>query len=98
MKIKVQNDLIDIDQSITEYIQRMLRLGLSKYSTNISSINFLVSRVKEQRDKDDKHCVLTITLVNRENIVAEETQPDLNFAIDRVIQKATRKITRKLLS
>lgn len=52
----------------------------------------------DQNGKYDKHCSLTISLYSLPNIVIEETQPDLYFVIDRVIQKATRTARLKLSS
>lgn len=97
MKINIQNDLNDSDKSLEEDIQRKLRLALSKVATNISSITFSVSDVIGQSGKYDNQCSIVISLHNMANIVIEETQPDLYFCIDRVIQKATRTISRKLL-
>ncbi|MDG1731935.1 MAG: HPF/RaiA family ribosome-associated protein [Thalassotalea sp.] len=98
MKIIVQNGLNESDGSIEDYIQRMIRLALSKAAANISSITFCLSDVMGKNGKYEKHCLLTISLHNLANIVIEEAQPDLYVAIDRVIQKATRKLSRKLSS
>lgn len=98
MKIDVQNCLSEIDQSINEHIQRRLRLALSKMAAYISSITFIISDVIDQNDKTKKHCSLTLSLYRMPNIVIEETQADLYFVIDRVIQKATRSLSRKLSS
>lgn len=96
MKIDIQNCLSEFDQSIEEHIQRALRLALSKMAANISSITFTISDVIDQNGKTEKHCSLKLSLYHVPNIVIEETQVDLYFVIDRVIQKATRTLSRKL--
>lgn len=98
MKIDIANHLTELDQSIEELIQRRLRLALSKVAAYISSITFTISDVIDQNGKTEKHCSLTLSLHHMPNIVIEETQIDLYFVIDRVIQKATRTLTRKLSS
>ncbi len=96
MKIAIENNLSELDPSIEEHIQRKLRLALSKMAANISAITFTLSDVVDQNGKTEKHCLLTLSLYRMPNIVTEETQVDLCFVIDRVIQKATRTLTRKL--
>ena len=96
MKIDIQNRLIELEQSIEVHIQRKLRLALSKMAAYISSITFIISDVMSQNGKYEKHCSLTLSLYRMSNIVIEETQADLYFVIDRVIQKAARTVSRKL--
>lgn len=98
MKIDIQNRLIELEESIEELIQRKLRLALSKVAACVSSITFVVSELVSQNGKVEKCCSLTLSLYHMPNIVIEETHADLNFAIDRVIQKATRAARRKLSS
>lgn len=98
MKIDIQNRLSEYDQSIDEHIQRKLRLALSKGAAYISSITFTLSDVIDESGKTEKHCSLKLSLYHMTNIVKEETQGNLYFVIDRVIQKATRTLSRKLSS
>ncbi|XPF93563.1 HPF/RaiA family ribosome-associated protein [Colwellia sp. RE-S-Sl-9] len=97
MKIDIQNRLTEEEQSMEVHIQQKLRLALSKMASYISSITFILSDVV-QNGKVEKHCSLTLSLYRMPNIVIEETQTDLYFVIDRVIQKATRSLSRKLSS
>lgn len=96
MKIDIQICLSGLDQSIEQDIQRKLRLALSKMAANISSITFIVSENIDSNGKNEKHCLLTLSLYRMTNIVIEERQADLHFVIDRVIQKAARSLSRKL--
>lgn len=98
MKIDIRNCLSEFDELIEEDIQRRLRLALSKMAAYISSITFIISDVIGLNDKTEKHCSLTLSLYHMPNIVIEETQVDVYFVIDRVIQKATRSLSRKLSS
>ena len=98
MKIDIQNCLSELDQSIEEDIQLKLRLALSKMAAYISCITFIISENISPNGNTEKHCSLTWSLYRMPNIVIEETQVDLYFVIDRVIQKATRSLSRKLSS
>ena len=95
MKIDIKNRLNEFHQPLEEHIQRKLRLALSKVAAYISSITFIISDVIGQ---SEKHCSLTLSLYHMPNIVIEETHADIYFVIDRVIQKATRTVSRKLSS
>ncbi|MEW6996925.1 HPF/RaiA family ribosome-associated protein [Colwelliaceae bacterium BS250] len=98
MKIDIQNRLSEVEKSLEYDIQRRLRLALSKVAPYISSITFVISDSIGPDSKAEKHCSLTLSLYNMPNIVIEETQVDLYFVIDRVIQKATRSLSRKISS
>ncbi|WP_440873789.1 hypothetical protein [Thalassotalea sp. PLHSN55] len=96
MKIAIENGLTEYDSSMEEHIQRKLRLALSKMAANISTITFTINEVVDQQGQVEKHCLLLLSLYQMPNIAIEETQADLAFVIDRVIQKATRALSRKL--
>ena len=98
MKIDIQNRLSEVEKSLEYDIQRRLRLALSKVAPYISSITFVISDAIGPDSKAEKHCSLTLSLYHMPNIVIEETQVDLYFVIDRVIQKATRSLSRKISS
>lgn len=98
MKIDIQNRLTEQEQLIEVHIQQKLRLALSKMAAYISSITFILFDAIDQNGQVEKHCSLTLSLYRMPNIVIEETQVDLYFVIDRVIQKATRSLSRKLSS
>jgi hypothetical protein len=90
--------LSKLDHSIEEYIQRKPRLALAKMAGYISSITFIISDVIGLNDKTKKHCSLTLSLHRMQNIIIDKIHAALNFAIDRVIQKANRSVSRKLSS
>jgi len=69
--------------------------GLTEFDKSIDEL--IQRRLRLALSKmSDKYCSLTLSLYNIPNIVTEETQVDLLFVIDRVIQKATRILMRKL--
>lgn len=98
MRIDIQNTLVDFDHALEADIQRRLMLALSKMKSHISSITFIIKNVVNKTGNQAKYCSLTITLKRLSDIVIEEIQVDLDSAIDRVIQKATRLISRKISS
>ncbi|WP_157726643.1 HPF/RaiA family ribosome-associated protein [Thalassotalea crassostreae] len=90
-----------LEPAIEEHIQRQIRLALTKEASNIASITFNISDAQNlygHSDRVEKHCSLTLSLHHMSNIVIDETQPDLYVVIDRVIQKAVRTLSRKILS
>ena len=98
MKIDIQNALVDFDHTLEVDIQRRLMLALSKMKSHIYSITFIIRDVVNKAGNQAKYCSLTITLKRQSYILIEEIQVDLGSAIDRVIQKATRLLSRKISS
>lgn len=96
MIIDVEYTLGELDDSLKTNIERRLILALSKVEPHIISIIVVLSNVNKN-DVYSKRCSLSISLNGISDILIEETQKDLNTAIDRVIQKATRIVFRKIL-
>ena len=73
MDINIQNDLIELDQSIEKQIQRKLRLVLSKVESNISFIIFKVSDITGHNDSYDKYCLLTTLLYQMSDVYLKKS-------------------------
>ncbi|TWX73453.1 hypothetical protein [Colwellia sp. C1TZA3] len=97
MKIDIQYSIGGLGHTSEADIERRLILALSKVEPHISSIIFIISQIEKNDGHLYQHCSLTISLNRIPDILIEETQKGLNSAINRVIQKATRIISRKIL-
>ena len=104
MQVKIQSKQVKLDKAIEAHIQRKIKLALSRAESNINSISISLSDVVTapaatgESNVMATRCCLKIFLTNLISIEVEDTQTDLYCAIDRVIQKASRSITRKLSS
>lgn len=104
MKVSIQSSQVGLDKAIEAHIQRKLKLALTRMEPYITAISINLSDVVNQPINDgDKEvsvtrCCLQIAIANLPALEVEDTQTDLYFAIDRVIQKASRTMARKLFS
>ncbi len=97
MKIDIQPTDIELQSTDLEQIHRKLNLAMSRMEPLISKISMHLSNVIDSSHGNEKYCRLKITLAHMpDEIVIDETQTDLAFAIDRVVQKACRIMSRKL--
>ncbi|MBL4940670.1 MAG: HPF/RaiA family ribosome-associated protein [Colwellia sp.] len=94
MQISIHTSGIALSKELTTHIQRKMRLALSRQEPYINTISILLTSVVETKNNNHKHCRLTLAIVNRPDIVIEDTQMDLNCAIDRVLHKASRMMER----
>jgi len=93
MKIDIRYTFDGLDSTLKNDVERRLILAFSKVEAHISAIVLTLSK---DDGSSNKHCSLTISLNCISDILIEETQKDLNNAINRVIQRATRIIYRKI--
>jgi putative sigma-54 modulation protein len=98
MKINIQSRQVELDKDIEAHIQRKLKLAFSRVEHNITSIYISLSDVTSKIGLSNTHCHLQIGIIDMPDMVIEDTQSDLYFAIDRVLQKASHSLTRKLIS
>ena len=104
MKVLIQSSQVELNKAIEAHIQRKLKLALSRMEAYISTISIKLSDVVKEPDVEGgkeilaTRCHLQILIVNLSVIEVEDIQTDLYCAIDRVIQKASRTMTRKLFS
>ena len=96
MKIEVSSSDIDVDEATAVTIRRKLRIALTRMESHITSISMHLSKVSSSETGNEKHCLLKVSLVEKPDAIIEDIQSDLSFVIDRVIQKASRHISRKL--
>lgn len=96
MKIGIHSTDFKLDETTRELIRRKLKLALSRMESSITTISMHLSNIDDLGHGNNKHCSLNISLTHMPNVIVEDIQKDLLFVIDRVIQKASRTINRKL--
>ncbi len=104
MKIDIKSNQLELDKGIEIYINRKLKFALSRLEKNISSISINLSQTLNKLElyggikEAAKICCLKVTFYNLQTLEYEDTQTDLYCAIDRVIQKASRAMARRVFS
>lgn len=96
MKIDIQSTDLELYKTTQDNIQRKLKLALNRMEPHITRVSVHISNVADSDCVFNKHCRLKITLAHMSNILIEDIQTDLSNVIDRVIEKASRALKRKL--
>ena len=104
MQVNIHSEQVKLDKAIEAHIKRKIKLALSRVEPIISSISISLSDVFAKPTTTSNNsiaatrCCLTIIIGSSTSIKVEDTEIDLYYAIDRVIQKASRSIERILSS
>lgn len=104
MKLNIKSSQVELDKAIETHIKRKLKLALSRVEPFITTISLNLSDHIKEPDINGNtgltvmRCCLHVTISKLPVIEVEDTHPDIYYAIDRVIQKASRIISRKLVT
>ena len=95
MQIEIQALSFSLTKSIREHIEQRVNSALSSLDEDINHIIVKLSNVDSHRVGIDKRCQIQVILSNQEDIVIEDVEWNLYFAINRAADRARRKLTRK---
>ena len=96
MKIDIRSKDIVLNKPTQEQIRRKLKFALSRLEPYIKTISVYLSNISDSEHSNNNHCQLKISVTNMPDVIIEDIQVELSNVIDRVIQKATRIMNRKL--
>ena len=96
MRFDIRIQKLDLHQEVSRYIERRLRLSLSRLVSRLGAVNVRVFDVNGPRGGIDKCCRITAHLVPSETVVLQEVNADLFAAIDRATSRISRTFTRRL--
>ena len=96
MQIDIQAQSFALTHALRSYAQRRLRFALSRADNHVRRIVVRLSDINGPRGGEDKRCQLQVLLAGLPDVVVEDTEADLYFAIDRAADRAGRSVMRKL--
>lgn len=96
MQIEMQAVSLTLTRAIRDHIEQRINCALSSLQDNINRVIVTLSNVYSHRIGIDKRCQIQVTLSSQEQIVIEDVEWNLYFAINRAVDRARRKVTRKL--
>ena len=96
MRFDIRIQKLDLHQEVSRYIERRLRLSLSRLVSRLRTVNVRVFDVNGPRGGIDKCCRITAHLLPSETVVLQEVDADLFAAIDRATRRISRTFTRRL--
>jgi putative sigma-54 modulation protein len=96
MQIDIQSRNFDLTNALRSYAERRLRFALTCAGTRIQRIIVRLSDINGPRGGEDKRCQLQVVLAGLPDVVVEDTEASLYFAIDRAADRAGRTVMRRL--
>jgi len=96
MQIDIQTRNFDLTNALRSYTERRLRFALTWADNRIQRIIVRLSDINGPRGGEDKRCQLQVVLAGCPDVVVEDTEASLYFAIDRAADRAGRTVMRKL--
>jgi len=90
----IQN--FDLTPALRSHAERRLRFALTRADSHVQRIVVRLCDINGPRGGEDKRCQLQVLLTGLPDVVVEDTEADLYFAIDRAADRAGRSVMRKL--
>lgn len=96
MQIGIQTRNFDLTQALRSHAERRLRFALTSADNHVQRIIVRLSDINGPRGGEDKRCRLQVVLAGLPDVVVEDTEADLYFAIDRAVDRAGRSVMRRI--
>jgi ribosomal subunit interface protein len=96
MHIDIQARQFSLTNALHDYTERRIRFALASVDNKVRRIVVRLSDINGPRGGADKRCHVQVVLSGMPDVVIEDTEADLYFAIDRATDRAGRTILRKV--
>jgi len=96
MQIDIQVRQFSLTDALRSHAERRLRFALTCCDDHIQRVVMRLSDINGPRGGLDKRCQLRVVLAGLPDVVVEDTEDDLYFAIDRATDRAGRTVVRRL--
>ena len=97
MNVNIQSRLVELTPGLETHIYRKLHFELSRMESHITALAIIVSDVNGPKGGIDKQCLLQVSVANKGYFVIKDRQTDIYYAIDRVMQRVSRLVARKIV-
>jgi len=96
MQIDVQALGFELTPALRSHTERRMHFALGRFDSQVARLSVRLSDLNGPRGGEDKRCHLRVTLTDAPEVVIEDTEADLNIAIDRAADRAGRTVARRL--
>jgi len=95
MHLDIEARKFALTDALSSYVKRRLRVALTSAGNHVQRTFVRLSGINGPRGREDKCCQLRVVLAGLPDVVVEDTEADLYFAIDRAGRAVMRKIELK---
>lgn len=96
MQIEIQASGFSLSHALRAYVYRRVNFSFNARERHIKCIVIRLSDVNGPRGGCDKCCQIQVVVPGHQDVVVEDTEADMYFAIDRAADRASRSIARRL--
>ena len=94
LNISVQG--LTVDTAVCEYVERRLGFALGQFGDRIGRVTFHLTDANGPRGGEDKRCRVVVDVLGHDQVVVEDTDCDVQVAIDRMADRVGQAVRRKL--
>ncbi len=96
MRIQIESPDFPLTDAIRGVLERRLRYDLTRCDERIGLVEVHLADVNGRRGGVDKRCLVRVRLHGSPDVVVEDIETDLYFAMNRAIARAGRTVARRL--
>ena len=85
-----------LTDALRHHVERRLHFDLSRFQPLVRKIEVHLSDVNGPRGGQDKRCQVRVRLAAHADVVVEDTEADLYYAVDRALGRSARAVARRL--
>jgi putative sigma-54 modulation protein len=95
MQLDIQARGFSLTAGILNYTEQKMQFALQRGDNYITHTRIRLADINGPRGGVDKKCQIELKLAGEKNIVIEDTQSDLYYAIDRATERCMRTLNRR---
>lgn len=96
MQLNIQARGFALTDALRNYTEKRLKFAVARDDNVVMRVRIRLADINGPRGGVDKRCQVELALAGHSNIVIEDTQADLYFAIDRASERCMRTLARHL--
>lgn len=96
MKIDIRAKGFELTDGLRAHAERRLAFALDWTGHGVRKVFLSFSDINGPRGGNDKRCTLRIPLPRTRDVIIEDTAPNLQQALDRAVDRASRTLERRL--
>lgn len=96
MQLDIQTTGFSLTNSIKAYTTRHMQFALNRHIALVMRARVSLADINGPRGGIDKRCRIELKLAGQNNVVIEDTEADLYFAIDRACDRCMRTLSRQV--
>ena len=96
MQLNIQTNGFSLTEALKNYTTTRMQFALNRNDNCIMRARIWLADINGPRGGVDKRCQIELKLAGQNNIVIEDIEADLYFAIDRASDRCMRTLSRRL--